>query len=345
MVGAAAGGYHYPVVALKLLASEREVLEYYPAAAYARLHGVLDGAGLLHDLLHHEVLIAALLGGLDVPDHVADGLGYLPAGAVVDGYLLGRQLGKLAVFHVYDVLRPADQGSDVAGEVVLPDAEAEDEGACLLDAEQPARLGGAEHAQHVAALQARGRAHHRALEVAVVVLLQQVRHDFRVRLAGEDVALRLQLAPERGEVLDYAVVDDGEQPVLAQMRVGVGVRRRAVGRPSGVGYAAHAAQGVPVLGQLREVGYRAAGLDHLDALSVVHGHARAVIPAVFQPAKTLDKHRRGLGRAGKSYNSAHMRSFQSCRVGTCALTVRLPRAPRRPSKSRGTAGAAASGGS
>ncbi len=124
-----------------------------------------------------------------------------------------------------------------------PDAQADYQRAGLLDAEELARLLRAEHAEDEAALQPAGRAHDGALEVAVVVLLEQMGHDLGVGLAAEDVALALELAAQGGEVLYYAVVHDGEAGrVSREVRVRVGVGGRAVRRPAGVRYAAGAAQ-------------------------------------------------------------------------------------------------------
>ena len=114
-----------------------------------------------------------------------------------------------------------------------------------------------------------------------------MRHDLGVGLAAKDVALVFKLAAQRGEVLDYSVVHDGEEPVLAQMRMGVRVGGSAVRSPAGVGYAAGPAESAARRSAFGQVCDRAAGLDHFYAFSVVNGDARAVVAAVLKPSEPV----------------------------------------------------------
>ena len=66
---------------------------------------------------------------------------------------------------------------------------------------------------------------------------RQDRHRLGVGLGLEGVAESAQLAAQRPEILDDAVVDDGN-PVGGD-RVGVGLGRQPVGRPAGVANADH----------------------------------------------------------------------------------------------------------
>jgi hypothetical protein len=95
--------------------------------------------GLLVDLLEHEGLEAALLGGLLVPvdlDDLALELG--PVGQH-ERRALGRDLDDLAVLDVLDLARLAQEGGDGAGEEGLALAAADDERALLARADE--RLG------------------------------------------------------------------------------------------------------------------------------------------------------------------------------------------------------------
>ena len=71
-------------------------------------------------------------------------------------------------------------------------------------------------------------------QVAVVVVLDEVRHDLGVRLGREHVAGRLQAVAELAEVLDDAVEDDGDGLVAAGQRMGVLLGDATVRRPAGV---------------------------------------------------------------------------------------------------------------
>ena len=64
--------------------------------------------------------------------------------------------------------------------------------------------------------------------------LDQMGYHLRIGLALEAAPFGLELASELCPVLNDAVVDDGEAPVLASMRVRIRIGRRSVGCPSGV---------------------------------------------------------------------------------------------------------------
>ena len=79
--------------------------------------------------------------------------------------------------------------------------------------------------------------------VTVVVLPgDQVHGDLGVGVAGELDAGGFQLGAQRGEVLDDAVVDDGDLAGGVAVRVGVAVGGAAVGGPAGVADAGGAAE-------------------------------------------------------------------------------------------------------
>ena len=65
--------------------------------------------------------------------------------------------------------------------------------------------------------------------------------DLGVGLGRELGAAALELGAQLGEILDDAVVDDGD--AVGRMRMGVGLVRPAMGRPAGVADADGAASG------------------------------------------------------------------------------------------------------
>ena len=102
-------------------------------------------------------------------------------------------------------------------------------------------VGVGEHQGEVA-LQPAQHGQHRGGEVtgrlAVVIRLgHQVHRDLGVGVAGELHAGRLQLAAQHSEVLDDAVVDDGDLAGGVAVRVRVAVGGPAVGGPAGVAQA------------------------------------------------------------------------------------------------------------
>ncbi len=106
--------------------------------------------------------------------------------------------------------------------------------------------------------------------------------DLAVGLALEAAALGLHLLAQRLEILDDAVVDDGD--AVDDVRMGVADRRRAVRRPAGVGDADLAGQ------RLR--GERAGEIVEL-ALG-----AAALEPAVDDRAEAAPNHSRDIRAAG-----------------------------------------------
>ena len=110
------------------------------------------------------------------------------------------------------------------------------------------------------------------------------------------------------EVLDDAVVDDGELPGGVPMRVGVAISGPAVRGPAGVPESGSAGQFAGIgLGQCRfEVGQPAGPAAHRQtAVTVQHGQAGGVVAAVFHPAQCLDHDVAGRTMPDIRHDSAH----------------------------------------
>ncbi len=129
----------------------------------------------------------------------------------------------------------------------------------------------------------------------------------RVGLAAERVALAQQVGLELGEVLDDAVVDDGELVVVGEVRVGVGVRGTAVGRPARVADARHAV-GKRVRAEVVSQHLQLArALAHLEgAVAVDDGDARGVVAAVLQSGQAREQDGLARARAYVSDDSTHV---------------------------------------
>src|SRR5262249_60000179 len=122
----------------------------------------------------------------------------------------------------------------------------------------------------------------------------------------EGDAVGLELALERGMVLDDAVVDDGHLPVAADVQVGVAVVRRAVRRPAGV--ANPQAPWRRPLGQVRRQVLDPAGtLANVQRLARERGQAGAVVPPVLQPPQALEQYGLRLAVADGTDDPAHAR--------------------------------------
>ncbi len=115
----------------------------------------------------------------------------------------------------------------------------------------------------------------------------QVHGDLGVGVAGELHPVGLQLAAQRGEVLDDPVVHDRDLARGVAVRVGVAVGRPAVGGPAGVAQPGVPAQRYRVGGVQRglQVGQPPGTAAHRQSAAAVdQGDTGGVIAPVLHPA-------------------------------------------------------------
>ena len=281
--------------------------------------GLSDGLGLLHDLLEHEVGVAALLGGGDIPVDGGMGLGR-------DGAHLGIEVvhrvcgedGDLPVLQIDHVPGVLDDGRHVGGDEVPLRAEAQDQGALLPGGDEGVGVVRADDAEGVGALHppqdpAHGLQHAAAL---LIVELQQLGHHLAVGLRGEFHPLAQQVFLDLLVVLDDAVVDQGHLAALAHMGMGVDVVGLAVGGPAGVADAQVPVEVRPVMAELPQRLQPALALADLQSqLLRPHSDAGGVIAPVLHPLQTIQQDGGGLlVLAHESDNSAHSIVYPPCFV-------------------------------
>ena len=282
VVRGAAGHNEHLADVLDLLLRQGDVVQHHLPLPDAGGDGLAQGFRLLADLLHHEVLVAAFFRSGDVP---LDALRLLLDRIhvlVEELDALPGEHGDLLVLQPVDVPGAGEDGRHIGGDVVLPFSDADDERAVFPHGEELLRAVGADDAQSVAALHPGDHLPDGLQHVALVVVLQHLGHHFRVRLRDElhppadEVVLQVQV------VLDNAVVHHGELAPVADLGVGVDVRRRAVGGPPGVADAHHAGQGLAPFQNAVQDAQPPLGLHHVKPRVVVHSHPSGVIPPVFQ---------------------------------------------------------------
>ena len=198
-----------------------------------------DGVGLLVDLLEHERLVAALLGGLLVPVDARD--------LALDRRAVGLQERRrrrahdddLVVLDELHVARVGEEGGDRGGEELLAVAAADDQRALLARADERVGLVGAHRDERVVALELGvGGAHGLDEAAERHVVGDEVGDDLGVGLRGEVRAHVAEAALEREVVLDDPVDDDVDAVGRVEVRVGVGLGDAAVRRPARVADAA-----------------------------------------------------------------------------------------------------------
>ena len=276
--------------------------------AHAPAQGVGDGVGLFRDLLGHERRPAALLGGSGIPGHFER--------LDLDG--VAREVGDLDPRRSDrdDLVLPdgervagvLDERRDVGAEEVLALAEPDHERRVAARADDEPGLVLVHREERECTLQARDDGAEGLDEVAGAVVLAAEQHggDLGVGLAAEGEAVGEKLVLELAEVLDDAVVDDGELVVVGEVRVRVAVGRAAVGRPAGMADAGGAVgerPGGQVVAQHLQL---ARALAHAQTpVTVDHGDAGGVVAAVLEPREPRDQHGLARARAHVSDDSTH----------------------------------------
>jgi hypothetical protein len=303
VVGGAAGDDEDLVDVAQVLVGEADLVEDDVAAlGEPAEQGVRDRLRLLGDLLEHEVVVAALLGGGGVPVDVE--LLALGGRAVEVGDLdAGRGDQTTWSWPSSTASRVCSMNADTSlARKFSPVAPADHQRRVAPGGDHRVGHLGVHGEQREGALEPADRAAHRlgeqlrpldraGLAQRADLGGEQVGRALGVGVAGELDAGRLQLAAEAGEVLDDAVVDDGDPAVGGQMRVRVAIGRAAVRGPPGVPDR-RAAGGNAVVGPLGErllqVGQLAGLLLGQDGAVVDDGHPRGVVPAVLEPAKAVE---------------------------------------------------------
>ena len=267
-------------------------------------------ARLLVNLLEHKVGITALFGHVQVPVDVGDlGLNHI-AGLVGVLDACGRELGKLTVLEHHDIAGGVDERDDIGGDIGAGLARADHDRGILAGHGNHAGLVSAHGGQtigtdHVGASLAHGG---RQVVRLGISLFDQMREDLGIGLALKVVAAALQLFAQLGEVLDNAVVDDGDATIAAGVGMGVDNGRLAVSGPAGM---ADTAGSVAV--DIGKLALQARNLTHAaddievsrGALAHLERDARGVITAIFHTLKARDQNVLCNIRAGVADNSAH----------------------------------------
>lgn len=131
------------------------------------------------------------------------------------------------------------------------------------------------------------------------------REHLGVGVADEFISLSGEGLLKYGIVFDGAVMHHGHPAVVAEMGMGVGVARFAVGSPACVGYAEGAGD-ILALAVVLEVAYLAFGLVDVETVVATDQRdASGVVSAVFEAVEAADEDRICITESYVSYYSAH----------------------------------------
>src|SRR5829696_10233042 len=232
MIGAAAANDGDPLCSAQLEVHLREV--YRALRVEAPKEGVAQGGWLIVDLLEHVVLKYPKLDVLGLPVHLEGLALYRLPFEREDSNPRARDLHYLAVLNQKEPAGLLDEGPNRAGQVVLILPQPHNERALVPGANHLARLARAQSRHRKGALKAQQSGGERLAQRRSILHAfgEQVRYDLGVGIRGEADAALDQLLLELGEVLDDAVVDDGDTgPDLGMC---VSLVWRAVGSPASV---------------------------------------------------------------------------------------------------------------
>ena len=262
-----------------------------------------DRLRLIENLLVHVVRVSVAFVGVVFP---LDGGRRLRDRPGVHGHRLkapGIDHRDLAVVEMHDLPGVAHERGDVGCDEHLAVTDADDDRRALARDDDAVRPGGVDHRDSVGAAYVRKGVSHPLLERLFVGARDEVGDDLGIGLRGELDPFGHEARAQRRGVLDDAVVHHRDGAVRAQVRVGVGVVRRAVGCPSRVSDAQLAAK---PFGENRfELGELAGRLVDAHRAAGDQRDARGVVAAVLEPFQARHQDRSGGPVADVSDDSAH----------------------------------------
>ena len=277
-----------------------------------------DGVGLFVDLLEHEGLEAALLGGLGVPVDGVRGALHLNAVGGRDRDAVGAQRDDLAALDVLDGAGLGEERGYVGADKLLALAAADDQRALLARGNKRLGLVEAHRDERVVALHLGVGGAHGGGEVAGVVGGDQVRDDLGVGFRCEHPAALGEAILERHVVLDDPVDHDVDAIGAVVVGMRVLLADAAMGRPAGVADAGRgrtreerdgASRGLGSAIALSQLGLQrgevADGAHGLDAVLGDHGDPGAVVAAVLQALEAVQQQFTRRTLADVAHDSAH----------------------------------------
>ena len=201
---------------------------------------------------------------------------------------LAGQHRAVAVLQIGDRVGEGRQRDGVGAEIHLALAVADGERRSLPRADHQVVLAGEDDGERERALQplqgGLGRLDRR--QALIQIVGDEMQHRLGVGLGLEHVALGGELVAQLLEVLDDAVVHDGD--ALVHVRMGVALDRLAVRRPARVAEAGVALQRMVGEPQL-EVLELALGAPAVEMAVLDGGDAGRIIAAIFEPPQGVDE--------------------------------------------------------
>ncbi len=196
-----------------------------------------------------------------------------------------------------------EDGRDVGGQELLVLADADDERAVAARAYQQIGLFAADDGDGVGAVDPLQGQPRRQFEVVPrlneVVVFDQVRKHFGIRLGAEAVTAQFQFAAQLSVVLDDAVVNDGQHARAVGMGMRVGVVGASMRGPARVADAERAFHEAVIVDGCHQVGELSCLAQHFQrAVFVQDGNARRIVTTIFQFTQAIKQYGSSIGPFG-----------------------------------------------
>ena len=265
------------------------------------------------------MLVSALFGGPGIPFdllHLTRNR-HVVEREHVDAFR--QHAGDVSVLEIDDLARMGHDGRDVAGDDRRALADADDQRGPLAGDDHLPWMPSGNHGDSVGALHLLEGLRDRGEEIAPVKCGDEMRQDLGVRLRDEHAPARLELRPQRGVVLDDAIVHQGQVPAIGDMGVCVDLGRQTMRRPARMRNAQRIGRTL-ALGQRRvqqpvQFGDFPRPLEHPDVLLGRQGDSGRIVASIFEAPKTI--HQRSAGAnitTRKSNDATHDATFPSLSV-------------------------------
>ena len=261
------------------------------------------GFALIQDFLVHEVRVPVAFVGVVLP--LDRGGGFRDRAGVHGHGLEALRVDhrNLAVFEMHDLPGVAHERPHIGGNEHLAIADPDDDGRALARDHDAVRPRGIDDRDAVGAAYERECIAHPLLDGLLVGAGDEMRDDLGVGLGGELDPFGLQACAERRGVLDDAVVHHRDRVVRAHVRMGVGVARYPMGRPSRMPDSELSAK--PLRQHRLELGELAGRLVHAQRVAGHQRDARGIVAAVLEPLQARHQDRSRSPIAYVADDSAH----------------------------------------
>ncbi len=215
-----------------------------------------------------------------------------------------RQHDPVAVFEISDAVGERPERNRIRAEIHFAIAKADGQRRPVAGADHQIVVAGEDEPERERAAKLRQRRPHRLdrLDALLQEVIDQMQHDLGVGFGLEDRALFLKRFAQLAEILDDAVVNDGN--TLGRVRMGVVFGRLAMGGPAGVADAGMARQRLGPEPRF-EIFQFALGAPPRQVVAFERCDARGIVAAIFQPLERIDQLLRDRAPPQDADNAAH----------------------------------------